>query len=141
MSSISCARTLPGSVSAPARPMANPDHFVPMTRMVGAPRLTQSGADPYPRWRSPAREVCFTVYAIVRTGGHQHRVAVGDTLQVDRVTAAPGESVTLPALLLVDDAGSVTSQAAALAKTKVTAEVVDHGKGPKIIIHKFRNKT
>ena len=81
------------------------------------------------------------MYAIVRTGGHQHRVAVGDTLQVDRVTAAPGESVTLPALLLVDDAGTVTSEAAALAKTTVTAEVVDHAKGPKIVIHKFRNKT
>jgi large subunit ribosomal protein L21 len=81
------------------------------------------------------------VYAIVRTGGHQHKVAVGDTLEVDRVTAAAGESVTLPAVLLVDDAGSVTSDAAALASATVTAEVVDHGKGPKIVIHKFRNKT
>ena len=81
------------------------------------------------------------MYAIVRTGGHQHKVAVGDTLEVNRVTAAPGESVTLPAVLLVDDAGAVTSDAAALGKATVTAEVVDHGKGPKIVIHKFRNKT
>ena len=81
------------------------------------------------------------MYAIVRAGGHQHRVAVGDTLQVNRLTAAPGDSITLPAVLLVDDAGAVTSDAAALAKASVTAEVVDHGKGPKIIIHKFRNKT
>ena len=81
------------------------------------------------------------MYAIVRTGGHQHRVAVGDTLQVDRVAAAPGESLTLPAVLLVDDAGAVTAQAEALAATTVTAEVVDHAKGPKIVLHKFRNKT
>jgi large subunit ribosomal protein L21 len=81
------------------------------------------------------------VYAIVRTGGHQHRVAVGDTLQVNRLTAAPGESVTLPAVLLVDDAGTVTSDAAALSAARITAEIVEHGKGPKIIIHKFRNKT
>jgi large subunit ribosomal protein L21 len=81
------------------------------------------------------------VYAIVRTGGHQHKDAIGDTLQVNRVTAAPGESVTLPAVLLVDDAGAVTSDAAALGKARITAEVVDHGKGPKIVIHKFRNKT
>jgi large subunit ribosomal protein L21 len=81
------------------------------------------------------------VYAIVRTGGHQHKVAIGDTLQVNRVTAAPGESVTLPAVLLVDDAGAVTSDAAALGKARITAEVVDHGKGPKIVIHKFRNKS
>jgi large subunit ribosomal protein L21 len=81
------------------------------------------------------------VYAIVRTGGRQHKVAVGDTLEVNRVTAAPGESVTLPAVLLVDDGGSVTSDAAALGAARITAEVVDHGKGPKIIIPKFRNKT
>jgi large subunit ribosomal protein L21 len=81
------------------------------------------------------------VYAIVRSGGHQHKVAVGDTFEVERVAAAPGESVTLPAVLLVDDAGAVTTDAAALGAARVTAEVVDHGKGPKIVIHKFRNKT
>jgi large subunit ribosomal protein L21 len=81
------------------------------------------------------------VYAIVRTGGHQHRVAVGDTLEVNRLSAAPGESVILPAVLLVDDAGAVTSEAAKLAAARVTAEIVEHGKGPKIVIHKFRNKT
>jgi large subunit ribosomal protein L21 len=81
------------------------------------------------------------VYAIVRTGGHQHRVAVGDTLQVNRLTAAPGESIMLPAVLLVDDAGAVTSDAAKLSAARITAEIVEHGKGPKIVIHKFRNKT
>jgi large subunit ribosomal protein L21 len=81
------------------------------------------------------------VYAIVRTGGHQHRVAVGDTLQVNRLSAALGESVTLPAVLLVDDAGTVTSDAAKLSAARITAEIVEHGKGPKIIIRKFRNKT
>jgi len=80
------------------------------------------------------------VYAIVRAGGHQHKVAVGDTLTVDRLSAGPGESVTLPALLLVDG-DAVTADAAALAKASITAEVVEHGKGPKIVIHKFRNKT
>ena len=81
------------------------------------------------------------MYAIVRAGGHQHRVAVGDTLQVNRLTAAPGESITLPAVLLVDDAGAVTSDAAKLSAARITAEIVEHGKGPKIVIHKFRNKT
>jgi large subunit ribosomal protein L21 len=81
------------------------------------------------------------VYAIVRAGGHQHKVAVGDTLQVNRLSAAPGDSVTLPAVLLVDDAGAVTSDSDKLTGATVTAEVVEHGKGPKIVIHKFRNKT
>ena len=80
------------------------------------------------------------MYAIVRAGGHQHKVAVGDTLTVDRLSAGPGETVSLPAVLLVDGE-AVTSDSAALAKASVTAEVVEHGKGPKIIIHKFRNKT
>jgi large subunit ribosomal protein L21 len=81
------------------------------------------------------------VYAIVRSGGHQHKVAVGDTLSVNRLSSAPGESITLPAVLLVDDAGSVTSDADALAKATVTAEVVGETKGPKISIHLFKNKT
>ena len=80
------------------------------------------------------------MYAIVRAGGHQHKVEVGDTLTVNRLMAGPGESVTLPAVLLVDG-DAVTADAAALAKASITAEVVEHGKGPKIIIHKFKNKT
>ena len=58
-------------------------------------------------------------------------------------TACPGEpgsSFELPALLLVDG-DDVTSDAEALAKVTVTAEVVDHTKGPKIVIQKFKNKT
>ena len=81
------------------------------------------------------------MYATARTGGHQHKVAVGDTLEANRLTAGPGESVTLPAVLLVDDAGALTTDATALGNATITAEVVDHGKGPKIVIHKFRNKT
>ena len=60
-------------------------------------------------------------------------------LSEDHVQA--GDSVTLPAVLLVDDGGAVTSDAAKLSAARVTAEIVEHGKGPKIIIHKFRNKT
>lgn len=81
------------------------------------------------------------MYAIVRSGGHQHKVAVGDTLTVDRIAAAPGDSLTLPAVLLVDDAGAVTADAAALAKATITAEVVEATRGPKIEIHLFKNKT
>ena len=81
------------------------------------------------------------MYAIVRSGGHQHKVAVGDTLTVDKLTNAAGESITLPAVLIVDDAGAITTDAAALSKTTVTAEVVEQTKGPKIQIHLFKSKT
>jgi large subunit ribosomal protein L21 len=80
------------------------------------------------------------VYAIVRSGGHQHKVQVGDTLSVDRVNAAPGDSVVLPTVLLVDGS-DVTTDAAKLAAITVTAEVVEEFKGPKIEIHLFKNKT
>jgi large subunit ribosomal protein L21 len=80
------------------------------------------------------------VYAIVRSGGRQHKVAVGDVLEVDRRTEEPGSSVELTPLLVVDGE-TVTSDAAGLAGAKVTAEVLAQTKGPKIRILKFKNKT
>lgn len=80
------------------------------------------------------------MYAIVRAGGRQEKVSVGDVLLVDQVQAKPGDSVALPALLLVDGA-DVTSDADKLAKVNVTAEVVKPAKGPKITILKYKNKT
>ena len=80
------------------------------------------------------------MYAIVRGGGRQHRVAVGDVLEVDRLAGEPGATVNLPAVLVVDE-GSVTSDPTALGSVSVTAEVVRHTKGPKIDILKYKNKT
>jgi large subunit ribosomal protein L21 len=82
----------------------------------------------------------FAVYAIVRAGGRQEKVAVGDVLQIDKVDGEPGSSITLPALLVVDGE-TVTSDPKALAAVTVTAEVVGALKGPKITIMKFKNKT
>jgi large subunit ribosomal protein L21 len=80
------------------------------------------------------------VYAIVRAGGRQEKVSVGDVLEIDRVQAAPGDSVELPVLLLVDGS-AVTSDQEGLAKATVTVEVVAATKGPKINILKYKNKT
>ena len=80
------------------------------------------------------------MYAIVRAGGRQEKVAVGDVLEVDRLQGEPGDSVKLPALLLVDG-DSVTSDAATLSGITVTAEIVAATKGPKIDILKYKNKT
>jgi large subunit ribosomal protein L21 len=80
------------------------------------------------------------VYAIVRSGGTQQKVAVGDVIEIDQVTTGVGESLTLPVLLLVDGE-SVTSDATTLSGATVTAEVVGATKGPKITILKYKNKT
>ena len=80
------------------------------------------------------------MYAIVRSGGRQHKVAVGDILDIDLVSEGVGETVNLQPLLLVDD-GTVTSDAKALGKVSVTAEVLAETKGPKIRILKYKNKT
>ncbi len=80
------------------------------------------------------------MYAIVKTGGKQYKVAVGDVVEVEKVSGGPGDAVALPALLVVDG-GSVTSDADALAKVSVSGEVVAHTKGPKINILRYKNKT
>jgi large subunit ribosomal protein L21 len=80
------------------------------------------------------------VYAIVRSGGNQQKVSVGDVVQIDRVADEVGATLSLPAVLLVDG-DKVTAEAEKLAKVNVTAEVLGQTKGPKIIIQKYKNKT
>ncbi len=80
------------------------------------------------------------MYAIVRSGGQQQKVAVGDVIEIDKVASEVGDSVKLPVVLLVDGE-KVTSDAEALGKASVTAEVLGATKGPKIIIQKYKNKT
>src|SRR3954447_6843566 len=80
------------------------------------------------------------VYAIVRSGGQQQKVAVGDVIEIDKVASAVGDSVTLPVLMLVDGE-KVTAGADAVGDATVTAEVVGATKGPKITILKYKNKT
>ena len=80
------------------------------------------------------------MYAIVKAGGRQEKVAVGDTITVDRIDAAVGASVNFSALLLVDGA-TVTTDPKILAATKVTGEIIEVTKGPKIDILRYKNKT
>jgi large subunit ribosomal protein L21 len=80
------------------------------------------------------------MYAIVKTGGKQYKVAVGDIVEVEKLDGEPGAELTLPAVLLVDG-DKVTTDAAALEKVTVNGVVVNQTKGPKIRIHKFKNKT
>ncbi|MBD8868937.1 50S ribosomal protein L21 [Nocardioides donggukensis] len=78
------------------------------------------------------------MYAIVRAGATQQKVAVGDVIEIDQVSTAVGESLSLPVVMVVDGE-KVTSTG--LDKAAVTAEVLGGTKGPKIIIQKYKNKT
>ena len=80
------------------------------------------------------------MYAIVRAGGRQEKVSVGDVLTIDKVEVKAGDTVELAPLLLVDGT-TVTTDADALGKVVVKAEVMGATKGPKIIIQKYKNKT
>lgn len=80
------------------------------------------------------------VYAIVKAGGRQEKVAVGDVVVVDKLAAEVGQTVELQPVLLVDG-DKVNGNADELAKVSVRAQVLDETKGPKIRIIKYKNKT
>jgi large subunit ribosomal protein L21 len=80
------------------------------------------------------------VYAVIRTGGKQYKVKVGDLIDVEKL-GDDGASLELEPLLVVDDDGNVTSAADDLAKAKVTASVVDQRRGRKIRVFTYKNKT
>ena len=80
------------------------------------------------------------VFAVVRAGGRQEKVSVGTIVTLDRVKADASGKIQLPALLLVDG-DKVTTDANALASVKVTAEVLNDLRGPKIVIQHYKNKT
>lgn len=79
------------------------------------------------------------MYAVVTTGGKQLKVAEGDIVTVEKLDAQVGETVTLDVLFLSDGDTSVVDPAG-LDKVKVTAEVVDHVLGEKILIFKFKKR-
>ena len=73
-------------------------------------------------------------YAIVRTGGKQFRVNEGDIIQVPSITAEIGDSVELETLLAGD------GQSVELGGSPITGTVVEHGRGPKIIVFKKKRR-
>ncbi|MFO7273467.1 MAG: 50S ribosomal protein L21 [Bacillota bacterium] len=80
-------------------------------------------------------------YAIVETGGKQYRVQEGDTLRVEKLSAGEGETVVFDKVLAINRDGKVTVGTPYIEGAKVKAKVVGHGKGPKIIVFKYHNKT
>ena len=80
------------------------------------------------------------MYAVIRTGGKQYKVAMDDVIVVETVPAAAGASVTLGEVLLVADGAATTVGTPTVAGAEVTATVVEHKKGDKILIFKKRRR-
>jgi large subunit ribosomal protein L21 len=79
------------------------------------------------------------MYAIVATGGKQLKVAVGDVVTVEKLTAAAGENVTFDVIFLADE-DKIVVDPSELASAKVTGEVLEHFKGEKAIVFKFKKR-
>ncbi|HEY9450225.1 MAG TPA: 50S ribosomal protein L21 [Gemmatimonadaceae bacterium] len=79
-------------------------------------------------------------YAIIRTAGFQYRVEPGKTVRIPTLAADVGSSVTFDEVLLGSDGTNVRAGAPLLEGAKVTAEVVRHGRGDKIIVFKMKRR-
>lgn len=82
----------------------------------------------------------FHMYAVIETGGKQYRVAVGDTLRVEKLDAVAGGEIKLDKVLMVADGDKLNVGAPHLAGATVTAAVKAEGRGDKIRIFKFRRR-
>ena len=79
------------------------------------------------------------MFAVIKTGGKQYRVAAQDTLKVDRLAGEPGQIVQFGEVLLVGG-DSVTLGTPTITGASVAAEVLEQGRGPKIIAFKKRRR-
>jgi len=80
------------------------------------------------------------MYAVIKTGGKQYRVAAGEKIKVEQIPADVGAEITLDQVLMVGEGESVSIGTPLLAGARVTAKVLAHGRGPKIKIFKMRRR-
>ena len=80
------------------------------------------------------------MFAVIRTGGKQYRVAEGDVIDVERLDGEPGSAVTLDQVLMLADDGAAKVGTPLVSGATVTAEVVKQGRSPKIIVFKKKRR-
>ena len=80
------------------------------------------------------------MFAVVKTGGKQYKVAQGDMIQVEKLEAEAGKSIDLAEVLMLCDGDKVTVGSPFVAGAKVTAEVVAHKRSPKLIVFKKKRR-
>ncbi|AGI38587.1 50S ribosomal protein L21 [Thermoclostridium stercorarium subsp. thermolacticum DSM 2910] len=80
------------------------------------------------------------MYAIIETGGKQYKVQEGDVLFVEKLSAEEGQTVVFDKVLAVSEAGELKVGTPVVEGAAVTAKVLGHGKGKKIIVFKYKPK-
>ena len=81
------------------------------------------------------------MYAVIKTGGKQYRVAAGDKIKVEQIAADEGKEITLDQVLAVGNGDKLTVGAPLVSGATVVAKVVAHGKHDKVRIFKLRRRT
>jgi len=85
-------------------------------------------------------EVRQNMYAVIKTGGKQYKVAAGDKLKVEKLAGDVGSKVVLDKVLVITDGDNTTIGGPIIAGAKVNATVVSHGRADKVMIFKFRRR-
>jgi len=80
------------------------------------------------------------MYAVIKTGGKQYKVTAGDKLKVEKLAGEVGSKVVLDKILMLADGDAITIGSPLVAGAKVSATVVSHGRGDKVMIFKFRRR-
>ena len=80
------------------------------------------------------------MYAVIKTGGTQYRVAAGEQIKVEQIPAEVGTEITLDQVLMVGEGESVKIGAPLVSGAKVTAKVIAQARGPKVLIFKMRRR-
>ena len=80
------------------------------------------------------------MYAVIKTGGKQYRVAAGEKIKVEQIAADVGQEITIDQVLAVGNGSDLTVGAPLVAGASVTAKVVSHGKHDKVRIFKMRRR-
>jgi large subunit ribosomal protein L21 len=80
------------------------------------------------------------MFAVIRTGGKQYKVAAGDVIKVEKLPVEAGSSIDLSEVLMVTDGGTSTVGTPLVAGATVQAQVVAQDRGPKLIIFKKKRR-
>jgi large subunit ribosomal protein L21 len=80
------------------------------------------------------------MYAVVKSGGRQYRVEPGDTIDVERLAGEVGDAVELNPVLMIGNGADITLGTPAVDTARVTAEIVEHKRGKKIVVFKFKRR-